>query len=202
MINNFLSKFDVDSSRTPPLIPKTIKGVAEFLELMAGYSWSSGIYRTLSINQQEEWKGIVGEVFDGYGRRVIPFGYDWLGRLFCLDLVRIENNQPLIILLDPSLIKAYEVPYGLVDFYNNVLTNNYEEVLESKLFHKVKTINSVLLETDCYGLVSPEFLGGEFVIENLEIIDIKLYWQLIAQVSSAVNKYPKGTRIKSVRIID
>jgi hypothetical protein len=199
MIEKYLKKFSVDLLSTNPVITSDMTSVAEFLETMSNYSWNGGLYRTLEISQQSEWKKIIGDLFDGYEKRVVPFGYDWLGRMYCLDASRVQGGQPFVLLIDPSPVKVYEIPANITGFYNDVLVDNYDQVLEPELFDTLICKNS-LIKNYCFGLNVPEFLGGEFTAKNLDLIDLRLYWQLITQIWKGSANYPNGTSIKSVTL--
>ena len=134
--------------------------------------------------------------------RIRPFGYDWMGRFFCLDGARVIKDEPAVLLLEPSSQNAYEIPATLIDFYDGILIENAEQALEVELFEEWRSKNERinLSMPECVGCRVPLFLGGQFCLENLELIDLKLYWNIVSQISKQAEKYPEGTSIDSVRL--
>lgn len=48
----------------------------------------------------------------------------------------------------------------------------------------------------CIGSKKPLFLGGEDTIENLESLDLDVYWHIMGQVIAKVRGLPPGTPIR------
>ncbi len=49
--------------------------------------------------------------------------------------------------------------------------------------------------TECVGYRKPLFLGGQDVIDNLEISDMEVYWSLCGQLLGRVRNLPNGARV-------
>jgi hypothetical protein len=199
ILNGFFGKFKLDEGFPPLDDCSSIKSEKELINHMAGRSWSRGLYRTLKIDSQQEWIDFIDLAFEGFKMRTLPFGCDWLGRLYCLDLAKVSNNRHLVLLVDPATFDTYSVPLGLLDFYNLVLGENHGNILNLEIFEsKVLESNGQLKHDDCFGYRIPEFLGGEISIENLDRTNVKFYWELTKQIHDGLNKLPGGTKINGV----
>jgi hypothetical protein len=57
-----------------------------------------------------------------------------------------------------------------------------------------------LQEGQIYSLQKPYILGGEYTLENIEVIDIEVHFSLLGQVHFKVKDLPEGTGIGSIKI--
>ena len=55
---------------------------------------------------------------------------------------------------------------------------------------------------ECVGYRVPLFLGGQDVVDNLEVSDLGVYWSLCAQLRQGTRDLPTGTSIGSVSVGD
>src|SRR5690242_15355347 len=108
-------------------------GLSELFNEFGGMSFQGGIYRILQPTELERWKERLTAAFPNR-QNVIPFGYDWLGRLFALDPARLENGEPGVILLEPGTGEALEVPADLASFHEVELVEYHDAALASSFF--------------------------------------------------------------------
>ena len=57
-------------------------------------------------------------VFPEFAGRIVPFGYDWLGRHFALDLGRVKEGVPRVLMLEVGAGEAVQIPTSIEDFHN------------------------------------------------------------------------------------
>ena len=50
----------------------------------------------------------------------------------------------------------------------------------------------------CVGYRIPLFLGGDDSLENMEVSDMEVYWDMTDQLWEAVKDLPEGTKIGNV----
>src|SRR5262245_30303887 len=119
MYQRFIDRNEMSRERQCPIIDEAIaKTIAapflEFIQEFAGRSFRNGLYRTHTIESSSHWATIIGRYFTRYAGKIIPFGYDWMGRQFC-----IQNESPdLVYMFDPTIIEDFALDRGLVDFHN------------------------------------------------------------------------------------
>jgi hypothetical protein len=51
----------------------------------------------------------INGAFPDFATRACPFGSDWLGRLFAVDSARVENGEPLVLMMEPGTGEVLEI---------------------------------------------------------------------------------------------
>lgn len=208
MLQHFFSNFHlVPSGQVPnpawddPWLMRSA-GYAELMEQFAGLTFEGGLYRLHDASSGPKGAEALAEAFPEFSSRARPFGYDWLGRQFAIDLDRVEDGQALVLLMEPGTGEALEVPLSFAAFHDQ-LDDHREPALAAGFFADWAKVNPALLplrHEDCAGYGVPLFLGGEDTVENLEVIDMDVYWSLCAQLHKAARDLPPGTKIRSISI--
>ncbi len=207
MFEKFLSKFNQDEitekGQTSSFgLPVYAAGLNDFFVNFSGCSFNGGLYRTHSSQSIVYWNRVVGEAFPDFSKRICCFGYDWLGRQFALDSGRIESGEPLVLMLEPGTGEALEIPVNFVQFHEEELVNYANEALAQDFFIAWLSVGNPSPNHDqCISYKKPLFLGGADAIENLEPMDLNIYWELSAQLLEKVRKLETGTPINNI-IID
>ncbi len=178
-----------------------LHGYPDLAGAFAGCSFDNGLYRLHDVGsgpKAEEW---ITEAFPGFASRTCPFGYDWLGRQFAADSGRIEGGEPLVLLLEPGTGEALEIPFSFASFHDR-LDELREPALAASFFASWAQAHPGLLPLDvaqCVGYKVPLFLSGTDALENLEVVDLEVYWSLSGQLQEGVRGLPPGTSIGQVR---
>jgi len=162
-----------------------------------GASFNRGLYRVMTADIVEAAHALIAHAFPECASQAKAFGYDWGGRIFALELDRLEEGLPAIMLFEPGTGEALEIPANLVTFHENELINNSEAALGVS-FHKqwLATGGAAPKYDQCIGYQRPLFLGGEDVVENLELSDLDVYWTLSGQMIQQTRGLPPGTRVR------
>jgi Domain of unknown function (DUF1851) len=179
-----------------------VPGYAEFTRAWAGTTFFRGLYRVMDKSSGRQVAQLVRDAFPELASRVHAFAYDWLGRAFGLDEGRIVNGQPLVLLVEPGTGEALEIPYSFVPFHEE-LRNLKEPALADGFFGawaKQNESSLPLAPTTCVGYKVPLFLGGKDSLDNLEVVDMDVYWSLSGQLRQGTRELPSGTSIKGVSI--
>lgn len=207
--NNFEKIFKADISMgSPILLHDTLKeafstsnGAIEFLQNNTGKSFSNGLYRIHKVNEINRWNIIVSNAFPEFAEHILCFSYDWLGRHFALDFNRVENNEPLILMLEPGTGEAFEISATFGKFHNEELTEYQDATLAVNFFNEWKReTNKILLPEQCVGYRVPLFLGGEDSLSNLDLYDMEVYWDICGQLLNKVRNLPVGTKVNKLTI--
>lgn len=96
-------------------------GFQSLFEAFSGASFNGGVYRILRTDEITSWEERITAAFPDFRNRFIPFGYDWLGRFFCLDVERDPQQEPLVLLFSNFTDEVLEIPANLFDFHNKIL---------------------------------------------------------------------------------
>jgi len=128
------------------------------LDAFQGQTFSRGVYRVVLPENVLRWRDLIANAFPDFSGDFLPFGFDWLGRFFCLSL---SANDSLVLLFSPFSDEVLEIPGGIESFHNEVLVGQANAALEVSLFNGFLTKNviSCLGYEDCAGLSVLLFLG-------------------------------------------
>src|SRR4051812_46712753 len=80
------------------LIDESNIELISFFKECGGYSFGKGLYKTHLPESSLHWAIIISNYFPKYKSKIIPFGYDWMGRQFAIDTSR-ENY---LLMFDPA----------------------------------------------------------------------------------------------------
>jgi len=206
MFERFESNYSQDAALPRPLGGVEVNDLddpllEDFFLRYGGISFNKGLYRIMTAETMGLAHVFVSDAFPSFSKRARVFAYDWLGRIFALDLMRLEGGLPLVLLLDPGAREVLEIPSNLVTFHENELVDHGEEAL-AVVFHKQWLAMGGLApnQNQCIGYKRPLFLGGKDTVDNLDLSDIDVYWTLSGQLIRKTRGLPLGTRVGSVRI--
>jgi hypothetical protein len=182
----------------------SVPGYAELSDRFAGCTFESGLYRLHDTRSGPRGEGLIAAAFSEFAERACPFGYDWLGRQFAVDARRGKSGDPLVLMLEPGTGEALEIPFTLADFHEQLIDLR-EPALAAGFFEKWARANPAsipLRPTDCAGYRVPLFLGGKDTVENLEVIDMEVYWSVCGELRQGTRHLPAGTSIGEVSTSD
>jgi Domain of unknown function (DUF1851) len=179
-----------------------LAGYGELAGRFAGCSFNDGMYRLLDAHSGPRAQQWLGEGFPEMADRARPFALDWLGRQFAVDVARRDDDgEPLVLLLEPGTGEALEVPLPFAAFHDQELVDYADAALAASLFAKWRQrhADDVPLPPDrCVGYRVPLFLGGTDDVDNLDIVDLDVYWSLMGQLRRAAMKLPPGTPVRDI----
>lgn len=176
-------------------------GYEDLAERFAGCSFENGLYRLHDASSGPRALAWIAESFPEFAHRACPFGYDWLGRQFAIDTGRVVAGQALVLLLEPGTGDVLEIPLALDAFHNQELVEYKDAAVASGFFaawSKDHESALPLASNNCVGYRVPLFLGGLDTVENLEVIDLDVYWTICGQLRRGALLLPEGASIKGV----
>ncbi|EPR10526.1 T6SS immunity protein Tdi1 domain-containing protein [Ruminiclostridium papyrosolvens] len=206
MYKNFCKYFGVNHkaiNSTVKNISSSMHGLEELQKAFGGQSFSKGLYRIHTPDGAEKWNSIVTEAFPEFRRRIICFGYDWLGRQFALDNQRVENGQQRVLMFEPGTGEVLEIPCNIVQFHEEEIPEYTDSCLASEAFKEWISKNPNEIKISEYvGYKTMLFLGGEDIIQNLEKGDMDVYWSICSQLIHKTKGLPEGRVIKNLGIYE
>lgn len=176
-------------------------GYRELAGRFAGCSFEDGIYRIHDAATGPRGLAWLAESFPQFASRACPFAYDWLGRQFATDSGRLEGDESLVLLFEPGTGEVLEIPFSFAAFHEQ-LDDLREPALAQSFFASWAKANPDLLPlhvAQCAGYKVPLFLGGKDTLENLEVIDLDVYWSVSGQLRRGTQNLPPGTSAGHVR---
>lgn len=202
MYQSFLQSFKSEISEAP-IDANSSKSVSNSLienlfTECGGRNFSNGAYKIHTRGSSLHWTSMVCDFFPEYNGRIIPFGFDWMGRQFCAD----KHNENNIFMLDPATAEAFELSINVEVFHNRELVDDSDSYLdEAKFKQAVEKLHVARLEySECIGYKIPLFLNGKDDLDNLEVADNEIYWEFQSQIHRQIKNLPPGTKIDSVTI--
>lgn len=182
-----------------------VPGYPEFAHRYAGCTFQQGLYRMHDRASASWGQAVLADAFPEMATRLRVFGYDWLGRQFAVDDERVQDGEPLVMLVEPGTGDALEIPETFVGFHERELVDHAEAALASDFFTRWSRSQPSLLplhRRECVGYAVPLFLGGLDDLENLEVVDMEVYWSLCAQLLRGTRRLPPGGTVGSVSLGD
>ena len=163
-------------------------------------SFEKGLFRIHTLGSSFYWTEIVTEYFKKHKGKVYCFAFDWMGRQFAIDL----KGKNLIYMFDYATGESFIMAQTLNGFFEEDLFTYREDTLLVDLFENffVKEKRSFLEFDECITFKQPLFTGGEDNIENMEIGDIEVNWEINYQLFCKINKLSNNTLIKDISIED
>jgi hypothetical protein len=202
MIKPFLHRFNITSQESIVEQGKDFyKNIpTEFFVLLdqcGGVTLNKGLYRIHSFESSIKWAFKIGEYFDQYRHRIYPFGFDWMGRQFCLS-----TTDDILYMFDPAAGQVFELRQTLLLLHNDDFVNNTDDMLSVNLFYKVLSFYSMssIAYNQCLGYKIPLFLGGRDEIDNYNLQDIEVYWHIESELYKKAKYLPEGTAVKNIKI--
>jgi hypothetical protein len=145
---------------------------------------------------------LVREAFPD-SNQVQVFGFDWLGRQFAVDSRGRRDEDPAVLLFEPGTGEVLEICAHFSMFHDGELIEFKNEALASHFFAQWRAAAGASVGfSECVGYRVPLFLGGKDQVDNLEIIDLDVYWTIVGQLRTGSRKLPKGTTIRRIATSD
>lgn len=108
-----------------------------------------------------------------------------------------------VLLLEPGTGEILEIPTAIARFHEEELVLRSNAALASNFFAEWRGAGQPgPAFHESVGYRVPLFLGGVDSVENLEITDSEVYWEITSQLLERVRHLSPGTRVGTVNIAD
>lgn len=184
-----------ESSAPNPILLGAVEphapGFKDLVNRFGGMSFNDGLYRIHPAQDILAWTAIVEDAFRLEGRTVC-FASDWLGRQFALDKARVEDGQMQILLIAPGSGERMQIPATLQQFHESELIEHAGDAVAGELYRVYREAGGEPpAPGQCAGYKVPLFAEGEDVTDNLELVDMKAYWEKCGAAWQAANPLPE-----------
>ena len=206
MFSAFLSHYRPDGEpvgRTyqNPLCQLGAGGASEFFDKFSGVSFNNGLYRVVRADAIERWNEVLAGAFPEARGTIGVFAFDWLGRCFALSAQHREEGEPTVILFEPGTGEGLQIPLGFSVFHDEELVQQADAAVAEGFFNEWLASGGAAPRPDqCVGYKVPLFLGGQDTVENLELTDLGIYWEISSQLIAQIRDLPPGTPVKGVSL--
>lgn len=193
MFAGFLEYF----GEAPVLVDGATDPYDAFIDSLGGRSFGDGVFRVFERGDLERWHRVVSGCFTKLRGEFNLIGYDWMGRCFAVDQ-RDGDGKELVVLLEIATLDMYYIGKDVAVFLNEVMPNQSEACLEVGRYREWLEGHAPVGRMECVGYKVPLFLGGEDSLENMEVSDMEVYWDMTDQLWEAVKDLPEGTKIGNI----
>lgn len=201
MLERFVAKFPVTAS--VPNAGGTAEipsNVARILAEHGGDTHAGGFYRFHTPASSVEGNDVCAKLIKGFAGRFHCFAFDWMGRELAVD-IRGGAEDGNVIAVDFGGGEYLKTDCPLSEWHDAVA--GPEDPLAYPFYKEWRGANpgaKDLAYDQVIGYKVPLFLGGEDVVDNLEISDRSVYSELCTQLAHGARQLPEGATINSISI--
>lgn len=139
----------------------------------------NGSYRNIPREKAAKYQELIRDAFPD-NCNVIPFGYDWLGRIFAVD-GELNANMYDVATNDVFIIADIE------NFFKTELAEYADDLIAADVYEEWLQSGGAKPPADhCIGYKVPLFLGGKDEFDNYELSDIDVYWTITGQLKNTI----------------
>ncbi|HWZ16906.1 MAG TPA: T6SS immunity protein Tdi1 domain-containing protein [Mucilaginibacter sp.] len=185
--NTYLRQYNKVGSSALSNLPE----LRELFEKFAGMAFENGLFKIHTIGSFYLWTEIAFEYFKKFKGNSYCFAFDWVGRQYA---VNYSKGKTLILMLDPATAEVFELEANIESFLSEELDDFKNGLLEIEKFNTLsRKIVPNLQFSQCIGFKKFLFLGGKDELDNFEVSDMEVYWELSYQIYCKTRGLPPGT---------
>jgi len=159
--------------------------ITYFKQKYQGMTFGNGLYRVFNKAAIDKWKQIITEGYPGFENYFEPFAYDWLGRCFAVDIRNGKMGN--VLMFEIGTADVLEIPCNFMSFHEEEIPHYHDSCLASSFFNEWRIYNTDDLQNDkCVGYKIPLFLGGTDTVDNLEVSDMEVYWNVCSYYKNRI----------------
>lgn len=185
--NTYLTQYNEVGSSALSNLPE----LRELFEGFAGMSFENGLFKIHTIGSFYLWTEMAFEYFKKYKGNSYCFAFDWVGRQYA---VNYADGRTFILLLDPATAEVFKLDANIESFLSEELDDFKNSHLEIDKFNALsrRTVPNLQF-SQCIGFKKFLFLGGKDELDNFEVSDMEVYWELSYQAYCKTRGLPPGT---------
>jgi hypothetical protein len=117
----------------------------------------------------------------------------------------VNRFGELIVVLEDGSVHMLDIAAGMLnrladsweDFFTKIDQNdNADNWLMITLTDACVAAGMTLEPNQCYSLVIPSFLGGQYAIDNIKPMDLQVYYELTADIYHQTKDLPDGAKVQ------
>lgn len=170
---------------------KAFSFIYDLIYQYGGDVFNKGLFKIHTFEYIQKWTNLITKNYfkkEIEGQELICFASNWQGCMYC---VNSENN--LITYFDPATCDFFSADNtSITNFFDDVLVDGEYDIIFDDYFKDViryLKINKLNYD-ESIGHKIFLHLGGEDSIENLEIINTEVLWDLQIQIAERINEIP------------
>ena len=166
--------------------------LSDLFKESSGKIFENGLFRIHNTGSFYLWTELSFDYFKKFKGKSYCFAFDWVGRQFAVNYL---DGKSQILMLDPATAEVFTLNKNVASFLNEDLVEFKDELMDIANFNSLrKKLNVDKLKfNQCMGFKKFLFLGGSLELDNYEVIDEEVYWELNYQVYLQTKNLPPGT---------
>nr|MDT0658577.1 DUF1851 domain-containing protein [Micromonospora sp. DSM 115978] len=166
-----------------------------------GITFGGGLVVVHSQASASRASRLIAEAFPEFPGEYQAFAQDWMGRQYAVGVTPDTQYPQQLLLFEPASGDAFGIDAEIPDLFNVEFVSDPITYFAADLFADwIRAGGRLGWPDGCVGFKAPLFLGGEGVVENLEVIDLEVYWSLLGQLRSGTKDLAAGAKISEVTI--
>ena len=163
--------------------------LADFLASYGSRTYNGGLYRTHSLDSAIKWTRLLKEYYPGFKDKIRTFGYDWEGNMM---VQRMEGKESVVMIFECATGDYFELEQTIKGFHEEDLVAYREDTLHEEKYRLATSFLGIagIPGEKCIAHKTSLLLGGEDLVENMEVTDLEVIWSLQQQIIDKINKMP------------
>jgi len=160
-------------------IATTDNNLNYIFDSVGGTSYNHGLFMLYDVSSSQHFTQRVETFFTNAKGKITCFGRDWLNRQFAIN----RDDTSIIYQFDVVYNEVIEIPVDLKLFFEDEIIKYSNELLAESFFNNWQ--GKVKIDLSCHQCVDykiPPMLGGKDTIENLEVRDEDVAWEINSQL--------------------
>lgn len=154
-----------------------------------GNIYHYGVLKIHTFEYVQKWTELLRNYFKEEFPKfdMICFASNWQGIMYC-----INSTNSKIVYFDPATCEFFEAEFSINDFFDKILVEGEYDIIFEEYFNETREFmkfNSIQFDKSI-GHIIYLHLGGQDDVDNLEIVDTEVLWELQIEVANRINEIP------------
>jgi hypothetical protein len=162
-------------------------------DAVSGVTLDDGFYRFHTQRSAQLGSIACAKLIGGFTSRYHSFAFDWLGREIAAN---VRSGE--VIVVDPGGGEHLKSSVG-IDSWHDAVASEEDDPMLYPFYQEWRAANphaGPLRADQAVGYEVPLFLGGRDELDNLELTDRDVYFEICTQLAVKSRGLPPGTAIR------
>ncbi|MEV4704016.1 T6SS immunity protein Tdi1 domain-containing protein [Actinoplanes sp. NPDC049316] len=188
MFERFRGVFRPDGAGSPEPFPSAsgldLPGLRELAAECSGRTFGDGMVRVHAEAGSRLSSRLITEAFPEFAAAsFLAVAQDWTGRQYAVGTRPGTSHHGQVLLFEPATGDSFETDVDVPALLNEEFVSDPDTYLAGDLFAEWRSRDGRALQPhQCVGFKVPLFLGGEGSVDNLEMVDLDVYWSILGQL--------------------
>ena len=162
--------------------------VYQLISECGGQVFNNGLFKIHTFDMVSKWTTLLTQSYfkdELENRQLICFASNWQGCMYC-----VNRENTALTYFDPATCEFFSSDgISLSDFFDDILINGeYDIIFEEYYDEAIARLNFDKLDyQQSVGHKIYLHLGGEDSVDNLEVVDTAVLWEMQIQIAERIN---------------